>query len=32
MSLRRATSTKKLNKILDSDPGARYIGEFSLGF
>lgn len=23
---------KKLNKILDSDPGARYIGEFSLGF
>ena len=22
----------KLNKILDSDPGARYIGEFSLGF
>ena len=24
--------TKKLNKILDSDTGARYIGEFSLGF
>ncbi len=24
--------TKKLNKILDSDPGARYIGEFSLAF
>ncbi len=24
--------TQKLNKILDSDPGARYIGEFSLGF
>jgi len=23
---------KKLNKILDSDPGARYIGEFSLAF
>ena len=23
---------KKLNRILDSDPGARYIGEFSLGF
>jgi aminopeptidase len=22
----------KLNKILDSDPGARYIGEFSFGF
>ena len=30
----KATSnqTEKLNKILDSDPGARYIGEFSLGF
>ncbi len=30
----KATSnqTQKLNKILDSDPGARYIGEFSLGF
>src|SRR5438045_3159567 len=24
--------TGKLNKILDSDAGARYIGEFSLGF
>src|SRR6266536_5830173 len=24
--------TKKLNKILDSDEGARYVGEFSLGF
>jgi aminopeptidase len=24
--------TQKLNKILDSDPGARYVGEFSLGF
>ena len=24
--------TEKLNKILDSDSGARYIGEFSLGF
>jgi aminopeptidase len=24
--------TNKLNNILDSDPGARYIGEFSLGF
>jgi aminopeptidase len=24
--------TEKLNKILDSDPGARYIGEFSLAF
>ncbi len=30
----KATSnqTEKLNKILDSDPGARFIGEFSLGF
>jgi aminopeptidase len=29
-----ATSNQsaKLNKILDSDPGARYIGEFSLAF
>ncbi len=27
-----SNQTKKLNKILDSDPGARYIGEFSLGF
>jgi aminopeptidase len=27
-----ANQTKKLNKILDSDSGARYIGEFSLGF
>src|SRR6059036_2861977 len=26
-----SNETKKLNKILDSDPGARYIGEFSLG-
>ncbi|MDP3850225.1 MAG: aminopeptidase [Luteolibacter sp.] len=24
--------TKQLNRILDSDPGARYIGEFALGF
>lgn len=24
--------TKELNKILDSDPGARYIGEFALGY
>ena len=24
--------TRDLNKILDSDPGARYIGEFALGF
>src|SRR6266705_1222916 len=30
----KATSnqTEKLNKILDSDAGARFIGEFSLGF
>ncbi|MEO8205427.1 MAG: aminopeptidase [Chthoniobacterales bacterium] len=27
-----ANNTKKLNEILDSDPGARYIGEFSLAF
>ncbi|MDQ2868461.1 MAG: aminopeptidase [Verrucomicrobiota bacterium] len=27
-----SNQTKKLNDILDSDPGARYIGEFSLGF
>lgn len=26
------SQTKELNKILDSDPGARYIGEFALGF
>jgi aminopeptidase len=34
VAVRGATSnqTKRLNKILDSDPGARYIGEFSLGF
>jgi aminopeptidase len=25
-------NTEKLNQILDSDEGARYIGEFSLGF
>lgn len=24
--------TRQLNKILDSDPGARYVGEFALGF
>jgi len=30
----KATSnnTRRLNQILDTDPGARYIGEFSLGF
>src|SRR5947199_2242543 len=27
-----SNETEKLNKILDSDTGARYIGEFSLGF
>ena len=27
-----ANETERLNKILDSDSGARYIGEFSLGF
>ena len=27
-----SNETQKLNKILDADSGARYIGEFSLGF
>lgn len=27
-----ASDTEALNKILDSDEGARYVGEFSLGF
>lgn len=27
-----SNNTARLNAILDSDPGARYIGEFSLGF
>jgi len=27
-----AANTKKLNEILDCDPGARHIGEFSLAF
>ncbi len=26
------TNTKRLNEILDSDPGARYIGEFAIAF
>lgn len=26
------SDTKALNEVLDTDPGARYIGEFSLGF
>lgn len=28
----RSSKTKRLNEILDSDPGARYIGEFAIGF
>lgn len=28
----KSNNTKKLNEILDTDPGARYTGEFSLGF
>jgi aminopeptidase len=27
-----ANNTKKLNEILDTDAGARFVGEFSLGF
>ena len=27
-----ANHTAKLNAILDSDPGARYVGEFAIGF
>jgi aminopeptidase len=27
-----ANNTKALNKIFDTDPGARYIGEFAIGF
>jgi aminopeptidase len=27
-----ANNNRRLNEILDTDPGARYIGEFSLGF
>lgn len=27
-----ANNARRLNEILDTDPGARYIGEFSLGF
>jgi aminopeptidase len=26
------SNPKKLNEILDTDPGARYVGEFALGF
>lgn len=28
----KSSNTKKLNEILDSDDGARYIGEFAIGF
>jgi aminopeptidase len=28
----RSNNTKRLNEVLDTDAGARYIGEFSLGF
>lgn len=31
-SAQAADQTRKLNEILDSDEGARYIGEFSLGY
>ena len=27
-----ANNTKRLNEILDTDPGARFIGEFAIGF
>ena len=27
-----ANNSQRLNEILDTDPGARYVGEFSLGF
>jgi len=27
-----SSNTKRLNEILDSDAGARYIGEFAIGF
>lgn len=27
-----AGNTKRLNEILDTDPGARYVGEFAIGF
>ncbi len=27
-----STDTKRLNEILDSDPGARFVGEFAIGF
>ena len=27
-----ANNTERLNEILDTDPGARYVGEFAIGF
>jgi aminopeptidase len=27
-----SSNTRRLNEILDTDPGARYVGEFALGF
>src|SRR5581483_3412957 len=27
-----STASDKLNEVLDSDPGARYVGEFAIGF
>jgi len=27
-----SSNTRKLNEILDTDPGARYVGEFAIGF
>jgi len=27
-----SSDTARMNKVLDTDPGARYVGEFSLGF
>jgi aminopeptidase len=27
-----STATKKLNEVLDSDAGSRYVGEFAIGF
>ncbi|MBI5838357.1 MAG: aminopeptidase [Candidatus Eisenbacteria bacterium] len=27
-----SSNSKRMNEILDTDPGARYLGEFSLGF
>ena len=27
-----STNTRKLNEVLDADEGARYVGEFAIGF